>query len=69
MSLNNNTNISFACFGGEDWWYHNRGHIDMQLMRRVGKKGTTLPVNSTVKQKPNLKDKYQGGKALCMRVK
>ena len=28
---------SVICFGGEDWWYHNRGHIDMQLMRRFGK--------------------------------
>jgi glycosyltransferase involved in cell wall biosynthesis len=29
------------CFGGEDWWYHNRGHFDMQLMRRLR---TTVPV-------------------------
>src|SRR4051812_19988359 len=20
------------CFGGGDWWYHNRGHYDMQMM-------------------------------------
>ena len=22
------------CIGGEDWWYHNRGHFDFQIMRR-----------------------------------
>ncbi len=42
------------CFGGEDWWYHNRGHIDMQLMRRFSRTGTTVYINSIVMQKPNL---------------
>ncbi|MHC4743897.1 MAG: glycosyltransferase [Planctomycetota bacterium] len=46
--------IDVLCFGGEDWWYHNRGHIDMQLMRRFGKLGTTVYVNSIVMQKPKL---------------
>jgi glycosyltransferase involved in cell wall biosynthesis len=46
------TNI--VCFGGEDWWYKNRGHIDMQLMRRFAKMGITLYVNSIVMQKPKL---------------
>jgi glycosyltransferase involved in cell wall biosynthesis len=41
-----NENITFICFGGEDWWYHNRAHTDMQLMRRFSKKGTTVYVNS-----------------------
>lgn len=44
------------CFGGEDWWYHNRGHIDMQLMRRFAKKGTVVYVNSIVMQKPNFSE-------------
>ncbi|UCG48212.1 MAG: glycosyltransferase [Phycisphaerales bacterium] len=43
-----------VCFGGEDWWYHNRGHIDMQLMRRFAKTWTTLYVNSIVMQKPKV---------------
>lgn len=43
--------IKSICFGGEDWWYHNRGHIDMQLMRRMAGHGTTLYVNSIVMQK------------------
>jgi glycosyltransferase involved in cell wall biosynthesis len=41
-----NENMTFVCFGGEDWWYHNRAHTDMQLMRRFSKKGTTVYVNS-----------------------
>jgi len=43
-----------VCFGGEDWWYHNRGHIDMQLMRRFAKTWTTLYINSIVMQKPKV---------------
>lgn len=46
------TNV--VCFGGEDWWYKNRGHIDMQLMRRFARRGTILYVNSIVMQKPKL---------------
>lgn len=46
--------IDVLCFGGEDWWYHNRGHIDMQLMRRFAKKGRTLYINSIVMQKLNI---------------
>ncbi|MHC4738322.1 MAG: glycosyltransferase [Planctomycetota bacterium] len=44
------------CFGGEDWWYHNRGHIDMQLMKRFCRIGIALYINSIVMQKPNLKE-------------
>ena len=55
MRVEDNKNTSFICFGGEDWWYKNRGHIDMQLMRRFARLGTTLYVNSIVMQKPNLK--------------
>jgi hypothetical protein len=46
--------IKTICFGGEDWWYHNRGHVDMQLTRRMAKLGPTLYVNSLVMQKPRL---------------
>jgi hypothetical protein len=46
-----NGNISFICFGGEDWWYHNRAHTDMQLMRRFSQKGTTVYVNSIMMRK------------------
>ncbi|MHC4207366.1 MAG: hypothetical protein ACYSTT_22145, partial [Planctomycetota bacterium] len=46
-----NQNMSFLCFGGEDWWYHNRAHTDMQLMRRFSRKGTTVYVNSIMMRK------------------
>lgn len=47
-------NPEIVCFGGEDWWYHNRGHIDFQLMRRFAAKEKVLYVNSIVMQKPKL---------------
>src|SRR4030042_4469837 len=53
-----NGNISFICFGGEDWWYHNRAHTDMQLMRRFALKGTTVYINSIMMRK----HKIAGGK-------
>lgn len=52
--INKQTKFDVLCFGGEDWWYHNRGHIDFQLMRRFAQMGTVLYVNSIVMQKPNL---------------
>jgi glycosyltransferase involved in cell wall biosynthesis len=42
------------CFGGEDWWYHNQAHIDMQLMKRFARGNTVLYINSIVMQKANL---------------
>ena len=47
--------LCFLCFGGEDWWYHNRGHIGFQLVRRLAKTGTVLYINSIVMQKPNFR--------------
>lgn len=44
------------CFGGEDWWYHNRGHCDMQFMRQFSRYGPVLYVNSVVMRKPNLSE-------------
>ncbi|MHC5023877.1 MAG: glycosyltransferase family protein, partial [Planctomycetota bacterium] len=35
-----------VCFGGEDWWYHNRGHYDMQMMRQAARRLPVLYVNS-----------------------
>lgn len=34
------------CLGGEDWWYHNRGHFDFQIMRRIARHWPVLFVNS-----------------------
>ncbi len=60
--------LDVVCFGGGDWWYHNRGHIDMQLMRRFARRGTTLYVNSIIMQKPNLKKNIGGGKSFAHKV-
>ena len=46
--------MSFVCFGGIDWWYHSRAHIDPQLATRFAKRGTTLFINSIVMTKVNL---------------
>ena len=45
---------SVVCFGGEDWWYHNRGHCDMQMMRQFARHGRVLYVNSIVMRKLNI---------------
>lgn len=34
------------CFGGVDWWYHNRGHYDLQLMREYSNSTPVLYINS-----------------------
>lgn len=47
------------CIGGEDWWYHNRGHFDFQLMRRFAKDWPVLFVNSIAVRVPSLKEKRQ----------
>ncbi|MHC4568331.1 MAG: glycosyltransferase [Planctomycetota bacterium] len=51
MKSGQSREISFLCFGGEDWWYHNRAHTDMQLMRRFSRTGTSLYVNSIMMRK------------------
>ena len=48
--------MDVVCFGGEDWWYHNRAHIDMQLMRRFSRTGTALYVNSIMMRKHKIQD-------------
>ena len=45
-----------VCIGGEDWWYHNRGHFDFQIMRRLAQRWPVLFVNSLGVRMPSLKD-------------
>ena len=42
------------CIGGEDWWYHNRGHFDFQIMRRIARRMPVLFVNSLGVRMPHL---------------
>ncbi len=44
------------CIGGEDWWYHNRGHFDFQIMRRLAADWPVLFVNSLGVRMPSLKN-------------
>lgn len=62
-------NIDTICFGGEDWWYHNRGHFDFQMMRRFAQLGTVLYVNSIVMRKPNLGEGRMFFKRLVRKTK
>ena len=41
------------CFGGEDWWYHNRGHYDIRMMRQLSKYVPVLYVNSLGMRAPD----------------
>ena len=43
------------CIGGEDWWYHNRGHFDFQIMRRLARDVPVLFVNSLGVRMPSAK--------------
>ena len=57
MSEAGNGNRTFdgvICIGGEDWWYHNRGHFDFQIMRRLARQWPVLFVNSLGVRMPSL---------------
>jgi len=36
----------YLCFSAQDWWYHNRAHSDVQLMKCVARYRRVLVVNS-----------------------
>jgi glycosyltransferase involved in cell wall biosynthesis len=47
------------CIGGSDWWYHNRGHFDFQVMRRFARTMPVLFVNSLGVRVPEVKNSTQ----------
>lgn len=47
------------CIGGSDWWYHNRGHFDFQVMRRLARTWPVLYVNSLGVRMPAPSDTRQ----------
>jgi len=47
------------CFGGEDWWYHNRAHFDMQVMRCLAQRTPVLFANSVGFRMPSVKEGTQ----------
>lgn len=52
------------CFGGVDWWYHNRGHYDIQMMRELSERMPVLYVNSIGMRTPTVGE----GKVFFKRV-
>lgn len=42
----------YICFSAQDWWYHNRAHSDIQLMRRLAESRNVLFVNSITMRMP-----------------
>lgn len=42
----------YVCFSGQDFWYHNRAHSDIQLMRNVAASRRVLFVNSIAMRMP-----------------
>jgi GT2 family glycosyltransferase len=46
------TPADYVCFSGQDFWYHNRAHSDIQLMRNVAANRRVLFVNSIAMRMP-----------------
>lgn len=57
------------CLGGEDWWYHNRGHFDFQIMRRLAKRWPVLFVNSIGVRMPKLNEKRVFAQRIARKLK
>lgn len=54
---------SILCLGTVDWWYHNRGHFDLQMLRRLCRNVPVLYVNSIGMRLPK-----PGGGNFCGKV-
>ena len=65
MSPPDRTFDGVICFGGVDWWYHNRGHYDLQMMRELSRVVPVLYVNSIAMRVPKL---TEGGGMFFKRV-
>lgn len=57
------------CLGGEDWWYHNRGHFDFQIMRRIARHWPVLFVNSLGVRMPAMGRKALFGSRIWRKAK
>jgi protein involved in polysaccharide export with SLBB domain/glycosyltransferase involved in cell wall biosynthesis len=55
-----------VCFGGVDWWYHNRGHYDLRIMQEISSEMPVLYVNSIGVRMPS--PRKEGGKVFWSRV-
>lgn len=57
------------CIGGEDWWYHNRGHFDFQIMRRLAREMPVLFVNSLAVRMPSVTGDKQFAERIQRKLK
>lgn len=53
-SAGDRTFDGIICFGDSDWWYHNHGHYDIQMMYMLKKRVPVLYVNSIGVRVPRL---------------
>lgn len=54
--VNGKSYDSVICFGGLDWWYHNRGHYDLQIMREISRTIPVLYINSIGMKAPQVSE-------------
>lgn len=58
-----------VCMGGQDWWYHNRGHFDTQILRRLARRWPVLFVNSIAVRMPSVAHKAQFAGRITRKLK
>src|SRR5262245_38026618 len=57
------------CFGGADWWYHNRSHYDLQMMREASGRMPVLYVNSLGVRVPKMTEGSMFVKRMLRKLK
>src|SRR5215470_16759658 len=58
-----------VCFGGADWWYHNRSHYDLQMMRELSQRMPVLYVNSLGVRVPRISEGSMFVKRMLRKLK
>jgi glycosyltransferase involved in cell wall biosynthesis len=59
----------WICFSSVDWWYHNRAHSDIQLMRRIARERPVLFVNSIGMRMPLPGRSTQSGRRILRKAR
>jgi glycosyltransferase involved in cell wall biosynthesis len=67
--MKNNTFDGLLCFGGVDWWYHNRAHSDVQIMCRLSEKLPVLFINSLGTRTPLPGKSTQPARRICRKLR
>ena len=57
------------CFGGVDWWYHNRAHSDVRIMCRLSEKLPVLFINSLGMRTPLPGKATQPARRICRKLR